>query len=170
MWHCRWSCVPIQGRGTSLGSGAHCDWRRVTATVSDFSFCPVLKSHQTDTEALNLYKHTYLSPLGRYHADEIVQDEREDCYLASFHVMDVSNQDSRPYYLVVENDRGTDKHPIHLVVDDPVEMGYVFGIVGGCIAALLLLICLLIYALRKKNCCFKREFCGIRWVMFRNNF
>lgn len=94
---------------------------------------------------------------GRYHADEIVQDEREDCYLASFHVMDVSNQDSRPYYLVVENDRGTDKHPIHLVVDDPVEMGYVFGIVGGCIAALLLLICLLIYALRKKNCCFKRK-------------
>lgn len=97
------------------------------------------------------------SSLGRYHADEIVQEEREDCYLASFHVMDVSNQDSRPYYLVVENDRGTDKHPIHLVVDDPVEMGYVFGIVGGCIAALLLLICLLIYALRKKNCCFKRE-------------
>lgn len=94
---------------------------------------------------------------GRYQADDIVQDHRDDCYLASLHIVDVHREDSRPYYLVVENDRGTDKHPIYLNVDDPIEMGYIFGIVGGCLAALLILICLLIYVFRKNNCCFKSK-------------
>lgn len=53
----------------------------------------------------------------RYHVDEVSQDSREDCYLATLHIDDVDVHDSRPYYLVVENERGIDRHAIELVVE-----------------------------------------------------
>lgn len=55
--------------------------------------------------------------LERYRVDEVVQDSREDCYLAALHITDAQTHDSRPYYLVVENDRGNDRHAIHLKVE-----------------------------------------------------
>ncbi|CAD7092261.1 unnamed protein product [Hermetia illucens] len=95
----------------------------------------------------------------RYHADEVLQDSREDCYLSTLHIRDVDMHDARPYYLVVENERGVDRHAVHLIVEgtftEPLEMSYLLGIAGGCIAALLILICLCIYAVRAKKCCFK---------------
>lgn len=53
----------------------------------------------------------------RFHVDEVSQDSREDCYLATLHIVDADVHDSRPYYLVVENERGIDRHAISLVVE-----------------------------------------------------
>lgn len=52
----------------------------------------------------------------RYRVDDVIQDTREDCYVATLRIVDADLHDSRPYYLVVENDRGIDRHPIHLRV------------------------------------------------------
>lgn len=38
---------------------------------------------------------------------------------------------------------------------EPLEMSYLLGIAGGCLAAIFMLICLCIYAVRLKKCCFK---------------
>lgn len=38
------------------------------------------------------------------------------------------------------------------------EMSYLLGIAGGCLTAVLLLVCLCIYAIRANKCCFKGEF------------
>ncbi|XP_067635504.1 uncharacterized protein [Eurosta solidaginis] len=91
----------------------------------------------------------------RFRADDMLQDSREDCYLSTLHILHADEHDSRPYYLVVENERGTDRHAIHLNVEEPLEMSYLLGIAGGCLAAILILICLCIYAVRSKKCCFK---------------
>lgn len=54
--------------------------------------------------------------LERYRVDDVKQDTREDCYVATLRIVDADLHDSRPYYLVVENDRGIDRHAIHLRV------------------------------------------------------
>lgn len=46
-----------------------------------------------------------------------MQDSREDCYLATLRIVDTDVHDSRPYYLVVENERGIDRHAISLIVE-----------------------------------------------------
>lgn len=38
---------------------------------------------------------------------------------------------------------------------EPYEMSYLMGVAGGCMAAILLLVCLCIYAIKSKRCCFK---------------
>lgn len=53
----------------------------------------------------------------RYRVDDVTQDVREDCYLATLHISNTDMHDSRPYYLVVENDRGIDRHAVHLKVE-----------------------------------------------------
>lgn len=58
-----------------------------------------------------------LSVLDRFRADDMLQDAREDCYLSTLHIHHTDEHDSRPYYLVVENERGTDRHAIHLIVE-----------------------------------------------------
>ncbi|XP_058119273.1 uncharacterized protein LOC131261290 [Anopheles coustani] len=101
--------------------------------------------------------------IGRYRVDDVTQDSREDCYLATLHIADADLQDQRPYYLVVENDRGTDRHAINLRVEgmfsvvEPLELSYLLGIAGGCLAAFLILICLCIYAVRARKCCFRNR-------------
>lgn len=47
----------------------------------------------------------------------MTQESQEDCYLAKLHIRDADIHDSRPYYLVVENERGIDRHAINLVVE-----------------------------------------------------
>ncbi|KAL1124785.1 hypothetical protein AAG570_001406, partial [Ranatra chinensis] len=54
--------------------------------------------------------------LGRYHAEQLIQDRREDCYEARLHVREVDPADSRTYFLVVENEKGTDRHFLRLAV------------------------------------------------------
>jgi hypothetical protein len=58
-----------------------------------------------------------ISPIGRFKVDEVLQDKREDCYIATLHINQADIQDARPYYLVVENERGTDRHSISLKVE-----------------------------------------------------
>lgn len=53
----------------------------------------------------------------RYSVDATVQDQKEDCYLSMLHISDVDLHDSRPYYLVVDNERGIDRHAINLIVE-----------------------------------------------------
>uniref|UniRef100_A0A1B0AC74 Ig-like domain-containing protein n=1 Tax=Glossina pallidipes TaxID=7398 RepID=A0A1B0AC74_GLOPL len=102
------------------------------------------------------------SATDRFRADDLLQDAREDCYLSTLHIHHTNEHDARPYYLVVENERGSDRHAIQLNVEEPLEMSYLLGIAGGCLAAIFILICLCIYALRVKKCCFK----GKNWKLF----
>lgn len=59
----------------------------------------------------------HLRPKGRFRVDDVTQDQREDCYIATLHINQADIQDSRPYYLVVENERGADRHSITLKVE-----------------------------------------------------
>lgn len=43
---------------------------------------------------------------------------------------------------------------------EPYEMSYLMGVAGGCMAAILLLVCLCIYAIKSKRCCFKGKSVG----------
>lgn len=51
---------------------------------------------------------------------------------------------------------------------DPMEMSYLLGIAGGCLTAVLLLVCLCIYAIRARKCCFKGKF--VSGSLFHVNF
>ena len=54
---------------------------------------------------------------GRYLAEQLVEHpEREDCYIARLVVKKVSPEDSKKYYLVVENVHGTDRYAVILNV------------------------------------------------------
>lgn len=65
-----------------------------------------------------LFLFTFVSiRLDRFRADDLLQDAREDCYLSTLHIHHTSEHDARPYYLVVENERGTDRHAIQLNVE-----------------------------------------------------
>lgn len=55
--------------------------------------------------------------IGRYRVDEVVQEEREDCYISTLYIKDAASMDSRAYYLAVENDKGKDRHAIQLYVN-----------------------------------------------------
>ncbi|XP_069682757.1 irregular chiasm C-roughest protein isoform X1 [Periplaneta americana] len=95
---------------------------------------------------------------GRYKAEDLVQqDEREDCYEARLHVREVDPADSRNYYLAVENDRGTDRHAVHLAVREPVSMATLLSLAAGSLLLLLILVCFTVYAMRREKCCFARR-------------
>lgn len=53
----------------------------------------------------------------RFNADDLLQDAREDCYLSTLHILNTNEHDARPYYLVVENERGIDRQAIQLNVE-----------------------------------------------------
>uniref|UniRef100_A0A1B0B5M4 Ig-like domain-containing protein n=1 Tax=Glossina palpalis gambiensis TaxID=67801 RepID=A0A1B0B5M4_9MUSC len=57
------------------------------------------------------------SATDRFRADDLLQDAREDCYLSTLHIHHTNEHDARPYYLVVENERGSDRHAIQLNVE-----------------------------------------------------
>ncbi|GLV42586.1 uncharacterized protein CBL_03325 [Carabus blaptoides fortunei] len=94
---------------------------------------------------------------GRYRVDDVTQDDREDCYVATLHIDAATATDSRAYYLAVENDKGTDRHAVQLYVNEPLQMSTLVSIAGGCLAAFLLLVCACVYAIRSEKCCFARK-------------
>lgn len=53
---------------------------------------------------------------------------------------------------------------------DPMEMSYLLGIAGGCLAAVLILVCLCIYAIRTRKCCFKGKFSICFLLLFQVDF
>ncbi|KAK6622887.1 hypothetical protein RUM43_008738 [Polyplax serrata] len=109
-------------------------------------------------------------PNGRYQA-ELIDDEREDCYEARLHVQDVEPSDSRSYYLAVENEKGTDRHAVHLTVrepmwtttllsmmhHEPVPMTTLISIAAGCLVIFLFCVFVAIYVVRREKCCFARR-------------
>ncbi|XP_063911069.1 hemicentin-1 isoform X2 [Zophobas morio] len=97
------------------------------------------------------------SEMGRYKVDEVTQEDREDCYLATLHIKDASATDSRTYILAVENDRGTDRHAVQLYVKEPLQMSTLVSLTGGLLVTFLLLVCGCVYAVRTEKCCFARK-------------
>ncbi|XP_059482576.1 kin of IRRE-like protein 2 isoform X2 [Neocloeon triangulifer] len=95
--------------------------------------------------------------MGRYKADELTQDVREDCYEARFHMKGADAADARSYTLTAENERGSDRHTVLLAVRDPVSMIAMIGILAAGMIILLITACVLICAYRKETCCFKPE-------------
>lgn len=75
------------------------------------------KSITKKTRSIIFHFSQFRSSLGRFRVDDVTQDQREDCYLATLHINQADVQDSRPYYLVVENERGADRHSINLKVE-----------------------------------------------------
>ncbi|GJQ79304.1 hypothetical protein Trydic_g16171 [Trypoxylus dichotomus] len=97
------------------------------------------------------------SEMGRYRVDDIIQEAREDCYLTTLRIKDADGTDSRAYYLVVENDRGVDKHTVQLYIDEPLDMNTVICVGGAGLAICSLTIFGCIYAVRTERCCFARK-------------
>ncbi|XP_060519861.1 irregular chiasm C-roughest protein isoform X2 [Cylas formicarius] len=97
------------------------------------------------------------SEMGKYKVDDVSQEDREDCYITTLHIREASATDSRAYYLVVENDRGTDRHAVQLYVKEPLQMGTLVSVAGALLVVFLILICSCIYAIRTEKCCFSRK-------------
>ncbi|CAH1179150.1 unnamed protein product [Phaedon cochleariae] len=95
--------------------------------------------------------------MGKYKVDDVMQEEREDCYLATLHIKDATSTDSRAYYLAVENDRGTDRHAVQLYVNEPLQMSTLVSVAGALLVAFLLFVCACVYAVRAEKCCFARK-------------
>ncbi|XP_063240065.1 hemicentin-2 [Bacillus rossius redtenbacheri] len=98
--------------------------------------------------------------LGRYRADQLAQDSREDCYEARLHVAGADPADARSYYLAVQNDKGEDRHAVQLAVTghfaDPVSTATMLGLASGSLLVLLAVVCLVVYSVRREKCCFAR--------------
>ncbi|XP_065161053.1 irregular chiasm C-roughest protein isoform X2 [Atheta coriaria] len=97
------------------------------------------------------------SEMGRYSVDEVIQEEREDCYLATLKIKDAEATDSRAYYLAVENDRGTDRHAVKLYVNEPLQMSTLVTLAGASLAIFIVLLCMFIYTIKAEKCCFARK-------------
>ncbi|XP_072156592.1 irregular chiasm C-roughest protein isoform X2 [Bemisia tabaci] len=99
---------------------------------------------------------------GRYQAENLIQDTREDCYEARFHVREVSPEDSRNYYLEVHNDRGTDRHSVRLAVRgsyaEPLTMVTLLSVTAAAFLVLLVAALVLFYIIRTEKCCFGNKF------------
>lgn len=81
-----------------------------------------------------------------------------NCLFCSLHFPVV-----RDFFLIAQNETNTLKNVNFWMQwknkrTDPMEMSYLLGIAGGCLTAVLLLVCLCIYAIRARKCCFKGKF------------
>lgn len=92
-------------------------YEKIEIGNSDGFLLCIFKSFDSNVFVNFAFNFFSLSLSERYRVDEVSQDSREDCYLATLHIIDADVLDSRPYYLVVENERGIDRHAINLVVE-----------------------------------------------------
>lgn len=81
-----------------------------------------------------------------------------NCLFCSLHFPVV-----RDFFLIAQNETNTLENVNFWMQwknkrTDPMEMSYLLGIAGGCLTAVLLLVCLCIYAIRARKCCFKGKF------------
>ncbi|XP_068229756.1 fasciclin-3-like [Palaemon carinicauda] len=108
---------------------------------------------------------------GRYIAENIAQDSREDCYTARLWVQSVDHSDARDYQLYVENSKGADGYTVRLFVNGDVhkpllqrvppsaEALLMSTIIGAVIVLLVLLIIitlLVLYAFKTERWCFSQ--------------
>ncbi|KAK9753408.1 hypothetical protein QE152_g3534 [Popillia japonica] len=101
--------------------------------------------------------HPVYKLLGRYHVDDVIQEAREDCYLATLRIKDADVTDSRSYYLAVENDRGIDRHVVQLYVNEPLDVGTLVSLGAVGLAISVLMVCGCVYAIRTERWCFARK-------------
>ncbi|GLG92413.1 Irregular chiasm C-roughest protein-like Protein [Gryllus bimaculatus] len=94
------------------------------------------------------------SSLGKYRADELQQDSRDDCFVAALHVTGAGPGDARRYSLLVENERGADRFGLQLAVREPVDMATLLSAAAGSVLVLLLLVLAAVWAVRREKCCF----------------
>nr|XP_045622310.1 hemicentin-2-like [Procambarus clarkii] len=94
---------------------------------------------------------------GRYVAENLAQDVREDCYSARLRVQGVDAADARDYILNVENDKGADRYAVGLLVNEPVSMSTVIGIVIACLVVLVLVTLIVLYAFKTEKWCFSQR-------------
>ncbi|XP_069965053.1 uncharacterized protein [Bactrocera oleae] len=91
--------------------------KRGQPAVMSLVVCADPRPHRVSWEWGSLRLEAGSGIADRFRADDMLQDSREDCYLSTLHILHTDEHDSRPYYLVVENERGTDRHAIHLNVE-----------------------------------------------------
>lgn len=94
---------------------------------------------------------------GRYVAENLAQDAREDCYSARLRVQGVDVTDSRDYILNVQNEKGADRYAVGLRVNEPVSMSTVIGIVIACLVILVLVTLIVLYAFKTEKWCFSQR-------------
>ncbi|XP_039280051.1 irregular chiasm C-roughest protein isoform X2 [Nilaparvata lugens] len=95
--------------------------------------------------------------IGKYQAEELKQEGREDCYEARLYVREVEPSDSRSYFLLVKNERGIDKHWVRLVVREPISMMTLVSAASGCLLVFILCVLCAVYCVRTEKCCFSRR-------------
>jgi hypothetical protein len=91
--------------------------RFIIVTRHDLIFMDRATQYFVRTGSFVIFAFLFYPDPGRFRVDEVTQDQREDCYVATLHINQVDVQDSRPYYLVVENERGADRHSVALKVE-----------------------------------------------------
>ncbi|XP_037072972.1 irregular chiasm C-roughest protein-like isoform X2 [Pollicipes pollicipes] len=97
------------------------------------------------------------SSRGRYSADDISQEDAEDCYRTRLRVQEAGPADQHPYFLHVQNDLGSDRHGVALQVEEPVSrITLIAGACGG-LLLLVVVVALLVNAFRKDKWCFSHK-------------
>lgn len=94
---------------------------------------------------------------GRYVAENLAQDTRQDCYAARLRVQHADVADARDYILNVENDKGKDRYAVGLKVNEPVSMSTVIGIVIACLVVLVIVTLFVLYAFKTEKWCFSQR-------------
>lgn len=94
---------------------------------------------------------------GRYVAENLAQDARQDCYSARLRVQGADVTDSRDYILNVQNEKGADRYAVELRVNEPVSMSTVIGIVIACLVILVLVTLIVLYAFKTEKWCFSQR-------------
>lgn len=61
----------------------------------------------------------------RYRALDLEPLPLEDCFVATLELTSTVKEDQRLYYVIVENDRGSDRRTLMLRVDEPGQVNYI---------------------------------------------
>jgi hypothetical protein len=85
----------------------------------------------------------------------IEHPNREDCYIARLLVRKVSPEDSKKYFLAVENIHGEDRYAVALNVKDPVSMASVISVVIVLLVLFVVIVLGLLFLYKTQRLCFK---------------
>ncbi|XP_043281902.1 kin of IRRE-like protein 2 isoform X3 [Venturia canescens] len=91
----------------------------------------------------------------RYRALDLEPLASEDCYIAILEFIHTVKEDQRLYYVIVENDHGSDRRALMLRVDEPAQIPLVIASVA---IFTVLSICIMGFVcfMRSDHCCFAR--------------
>ncbi|XP_063980627.1 nephrin-like isoform X1 [Diachasmimorpha longicaudata] len=92
----------------------------------------------------------------RYRALDLHPLPMEDCYLAILEFTTTKREDQRVYYVIVENERGSDRRALMLRVNEPGQIPLVIGAVAG-FTVLAVLVMGFVCFMRSDRCCVPRN-------------